>query len=213
MLFNRGVNISRAVWYIRTVGGIEVVRPDRHSSPRRANQFHFPGSTLKRIATLSILPATTSNGPILSASLSRTSSLLLHHPRELSIREKAKPRNRALLLDPENYGWPSLPIRKGITLYLDATVVLTRCYCDSQHLISALYTENLLDQALLLKFLITQVQTCSLQQLFFTLILVNDYLDEMVKSEVVASLLVGRCLDRLFQVKTHLSPLPSCLFY
>jgi hypothetical protein len=73
----------------------------------------------------------------------------------------------------------------------------------SQSLLSSLYTSQLLDQPLLLRFLIASIKSSNLGQLPFVLLLVEDYLLDIRKSEFFGAGLVDACLSRFIEVPLH----------
>lgn len=75
-----------------------------------------------------------------------------------------------------------------------------------------MYEEQLLDQELLLGFVIQQVEASNVAQLPFILVLLQDYLSEVLLSEPLSARLSSVCFARLSEVGEQFlaSPLTRC---
>lgn len=82
------------------------------------------------------------------------------------------------------------------------SLTLTR----SRQLVAALYEEHLLDRQAVLVFLVQHIDSSNSSQLPFALILLQEYLDEFLASEMLAARMVAACFRKLVQVSCYLLP-------
>lgn len=220
MIFARKVLVERAVWYIRAIGAIEIVRASPSIyRPLTDLSVTFQVSQKARVG-FSIAQYTYEWTIILQDFVKKQLNEINLPPSfdgnigvsnsVAGLRNNGKGRaidagSKGVLRDNElRKVWGSkftyTYVNISTTLACIALITFYSGYVLSLRLLESLYEESLLDRESFLRFLILSIESTNLAQLPFVLFLTEEYLGEFLSSEPMSARLVEACFGRLKEV-------------